>query len=108
MRVAIVSPYALSVFGGAQEQALSMSRELARRGHDVVIVAPDRDDHATYDTPAAILRFGPVLKVPANGSRAPLTLSPRAARRPRGPSPCGSRIGLGLYSLLLSLSRATK
>jgi phosphatidylinositol alpha-mannosyltransferase len=81
MRVAIVSPYALSVFGGAQEQALSMSRELARRGHDVVIVAPDRDDHATYDTPAAILRFGPVLKVPANGSRAPLTLSPRAARR---------------------------
>lgn len=81
MRVALVSPYALSVFGGVQEQALSMSRELARRGHDVVIVAPDAKDDATYDTPATILRFGTVLRVPANGSRAPLTLSPLASRR---------------------------
>jgi phosphatidyl-myo-inositol alpha-mannosyltransferase len=80
MRVALVSPYALSAFGGAQEQALAMSRELARRGHDVLIVAPDSHDHATYDTPAHVARFGAVLKIPANGSRAPLTLSPRASR----------------------------
>ena len=81
MRVAIVSPYALSAYGGAQEQALAMSRELTRRGHDVLVVAPDSHDHATYDTPAHVARFGPVLKVPANGSRAPLTLSPVASRR---------------------------
>ncbi len=80
MRVAIVSPYALSAFGGAQEQALAMSRELGRRGHDVLLVAPDGHDHATYDTSADVARFGTVLKIPANGSRAPLTLSPRAAR----------------------------
>ena len=80
MRVAIVSPYALSAFGGAQEQALAMSRELTRRGHDVLLVAPDGHDHATYDTPAHVARFGAVLKVPANGSRAPLTLSPVASR----------------------------
>lgn len=80
MRVAIVSSYALSAFGGAQEQALSMSRELTRRGHDALLVAPDGDDHAAYDTPAPILRFGRVLKIPANGSRAPLTLSPGASR----------------------------
>jgi phosphatidyl-myo-inositol alpha-mannosyltransferase len=81
LRVAIVSPYALSAFGGAQEQALAMSRELARRGHDVLLVAPDGHDHAAYDTPAHVARFGRVLKVPANGSRAPLTLSPRASRQ---------------------------
>lgn len=80
MRVALISPYALSVFGGAQEQVLAMSRELSRRGDDVLIVAPDASDRARYDTPAEIRRFGPLVKLPANGSRAPLTLSPRAAR----------------------------
>jgi phosphatidylinositol alpha-mannosyltransferase len=80
MRVALVSSYALSAFGGVQEQALAMSRELARRGHDVLIVAPDGRDHALYDTPALVARFGPVVKIPANGSRAPLTLSPNASR----------------------------
>ena len=81
MRVALVSPYALSVFGGVQEQTLAMSRELARRGHDVLIVAPNGSDHANYDTPAAIERFGWLLSFPANGSKAPLTLSPLAIRR---------------------------
>jgi phosphatidyl-myo-inositol alpha-mannosyltransferase len=81
LRVAIVSPYALSAYGGAQEQALAMSRELGRRGHDVLIVAPDGHDRDTYDTPADVARFGRVLKVPANGSRAPLTLSPLASRQ---------------------------
>ena len=81
MRVAIVSSYALSAYGGAQEQALAMSRELVRRGHDVVLVAPDGRDDAPYDTPAHVERFGAVMKIPANGSRAPLTLSPSAARQ---------------------------
>jgi phosphatidylinositol alpha-mannosyltransferase len=81
MRVAIVSSYALSAFGGVQEQALAMSRELTRRGHDVLLVAPDGHDHAHYDTPAQVARFGTVVKIPANGSRAPLTLSPIASRQ---------------------------
>lgn len=81
MRVALVSPYALSVHGGVQEQVLAMSRELVRRGHVVMILAPDASDDAAYDTPARIVRFGRLLKIPANGSRAPLTLSPLATRR---------------------------
>jgi len=80
VRVALISPYALSVFGGAQEQVLAMSRELGRRGHEVLIVAPDASDSTTYDTPARVLRFGHLVQLPANGSRAPLTLSPRAAQ----------------------------
>lgn len=82
-RVALVSPYALSVFGGVQEQALAMSRELARRDVSVLLIAPDADDHATYDTPARLERVGRRIALPANGSRAPLTLSLGAARRAR-------------------------
>lgn len=80
-RIALISPYALSVFGGVQEQVLAMSRELSRRGYDVLVLAPDAHDTSTYDTPARVQRFGSLLSVPANGSRAPLTFSPLAARR---------------------------
>ncbi len=82
-RVALVSPYALSVFGGVQEQVLSMSRELARRGATVLVVAPDRADLSAQDTPARVERLGRRWSVPANGSRAPLALSPLAARHAR-------------------------
>ncbi len=80
-RVVLVSPYALSVFGGVQEQVLAMSRELARRDWKVDVVAPDSADRASYDTPSALHRFGRLASLPANGSRAPLTLSPMASRR---------------------------
>jgi hypothetical protein len=61
-----------------------MSRELARRGHDVLVVAPDGHDRARYDTPAHVARFGAVLKLPANGSRAPAhALAARVATRAR-------------------------
>ena len=79
-RVALISPYALGVFGGVQEQVLAMSRELSVRGHEVLIVAPDASDSSRLDSPATVARFGRRLSLPANGSRAPLTLSPRAAR----------------------------
>ncbi len=79
-RVALISPYALSVHGGVQEQVLAMSRELARRDVEVLIVAPDAADQATYDTPSRVVRFGPLVSIPANGSRAPLGLSVRASQ----------------------------
>jgi len=80
-RIVLVSPYALSVFGGVQEQVLAMSRVLSERGDDVLVVAPDAHDVTKYDTPAKVVRLGPRISVPANGSRAPLTLSPRASQR---------------------------
>jgi phosphatidyl-myo-inositol alpha-mannosyltransferase len=82
-RVALVSPYALSVFGGVQEQVLAMSRVLSSRGRDVLIVAPDAHDDLNYDTPAKVVRLGPRWSMPANGSKAPLTLSPIASTRAR-------------------------
>jgi phosphatidylinositol alpha-mannosyltransferase len=82
-RVALVTPYALSVFGGVQEQVLAMSRELTRRGDEVLVVSPDASDPSTYDTTATVRHVGRLWSLPANGSRAPLTLSPLAARRAR-------------------------
>ena len=79
-RVSIISPYALSVFGGVQEQVVAMSRELSRRGLDVQVLAPDQSDQSHVDTPAQLVRLGPLVSVRANGSRAPLTLSARASR----------------------------
>lgn len=79
-RVTLVSPYALSAFGGVQEQVLSMSRELIRRGHEVQIIAPDARDHARHDTGAHVERIGRRFDVRANGSRAPLALSARSSR----------------------------
>jgi phosphatidylinositol alpha-mannosyltransferase len=82
-RIALVSPYALSVFGGVQEQVLAMSRVLSARGDDVLVVVPDAHDENKYDTPANVVRLGLRVSLPANGSRAPLTLSPLASQRAR-------------------------
>ena len=79
-RVALVSPYALSVFGGVQEQILAMARELERRDTRVLVICPDDTDTAHYDVAGEVRRFGRLLSIPANGSKAPLTLSPRASR----------------------------
>jgi phosphatidylinositol alpha-mannosyltransferase len=77
-RVALVSPYALGIFGGVQEQALAMSRELTRRGVEVMLVAPSSGGADAPDTPAQVRTFGSIVSMPANGSRAPITLSPSA------------------------------
>jgi len=96
MKVTLISPYALSVFGGVQEQVLSMSRELESRGHRVLIVTPDSGDTTTYDTPAEIVRLGSLVTLPANGSRAPLTLAGSASRAAlaaiRSFGPAGQRV----------------
>ena len=80
-RCVLVSPYAMSVPGGVQEQVLAMSRDLSRRGVEVLLLAPDSDDEFQLSTPAHVERFGKLLSLPANGSKAPVTLSWSAARK---------------------------
>ena len=82
-RIAIVCPYALSIYGGVQEQVLAMSRELTARGNDVLIISPDSSDVSDYETTAKVAHFGRLFSIPANGSRAPITLSFSAANRAR-------------------------
>ena len=82
-RIALLSPYALSVPGGVQEQVLAMSRELCAREAAVLVIAPDDGDSAVYDTPASVVHLGRRRLVSANGSRAPVTVSLVASRRAR-------------------------
>jgi phosphatidylinositol alpha-mannosyltransferase len=57
-----------------------MARDLAGRGVDVVVCSPGTQDGPLVDAGVAHVAIGGVLAVPANGSRAPITLSPSAAR----------------------------
>lgn len=79
-RVQLVSPYALSVPGGVQTQVRAMARELASRGLSVTVCSPGVRDDVFDSLGIAHVAVGPVVGVPANGSRAPVTFSPRASR----------------------------
>ncbi|HVC14839.1 MAG TPA: glycosyltransferase family 4 protein [Acidimicrobiales bacterium] len=79
LRVAMVCPYDLSRPGGVQGQALGLARALRRTGHDVVVVAPDAR-RAGWVTGHAYVA-GRSVGLSANGSVAPVSISPLAARR---------------------------
>ena len=105
MRVAIHCPYSLSRPGGVQGQVVSLARALHALGHGAVVLAPadaHADDRAAGRAaghggapigPARptslaaslgladndLVVLGRSVAVPANGSVAPLSLSPGAA-----------------------------
>ena len=83
MRVAIVCPYSLAVPGGVQQQVLGLAAALGRAGEDVTVLAPT-GPAAYRGGPAAgygVVLVGHSLRVPANGSRAPVSLSLASGRR---------------------------
>jgi phosphatidyl-myo-inositol alpha-mannosyltransferase len=77
MRVLLVSPYSLSVFGGVQGQVLGLARSLRELGVDARVVAP-------CDGPPperGILTVGPSTNFSSNGSIAPIASGKPVARR---------------------------
>lgn len=77
LRVAMVCPYSLSVWGGVQGQVMGLARELRRVGIEVRVLAPcDGPPPATFVTP-----LGDSLPTAANGSMAPLAPDPSATLR---------------------------
>jgi len=82
MRVALWCPYSLSRPGGVQGQVLGLARALRADAHDAVVFAPA---DGPLDTPGlppdAVVAVGRSIGVPANGSVAPVTVSPAAAVR---------------------------
>ena len=77
MRVALVCPYSISVFGGVQTQVMGLSDAFRSLGHEVDVVAP-----ADGPTDVEGLRaVGNSIKVRANGSVAPISPLPPAWRR---------------------------
>ena len=77
MRVLLVSPYSLSVFGGVQGQVLGLARSLRELGVDARVVAP-------CDGPPperGIVTVGPSTNFSSNGSIAPIAGGKPVARR---------------------------
>ncbi len=75
MKVALVSPYGLDHHGGVQDQVLRLARWLREAGHEATVAAPAAGEHG--------VDLGPTVRVPANRSRAPICLDPRAVGRAR-------------------------
>lgn len=82
MRVALVCPYSLSRPGGVQSQVLGQARALLARGVEVTVLAPADGRVEVDGMPAAsLVVVGRSMGLPANGSVAPVALSPAAAVR---------------------------
>jgi phosphatidylinositol alpha-mannosyltransferase len=77
LRIAMVSPYSLTIPGGVQHQVLGLARELRRMGHEVRVLGPcDGPPPEPFVTP-----LGNSLPTAANGSSVPLAPDPSAAMR---------------------------
>ncbi|MFA9445698.1 glycosyltransferase family 4 protein [Egicoccus sp. AB-alg6-2] len=74
LRVALVTPYDLRTPGGVQSHVTHLAAALRARGDEVTVFGPGSDEAAA---------IGRSLRVPFNGSVAPVAPSPRAARRLR-------------------------
>ncbi len=77
LRVALVCPYSVSVYGGVQLQVLGLAAELRAAGVDARVLAP------TDGPPPSpgITSLGPTYRFPSNGSIAPITSSKAVAQR---------------------------
>jgi phosphatidylinositol alpha-mannosyltransferase len=81
LKIAMLSPYALSRPGGVQGQVLGLSRALRALGHDVTILAPDDGRAAPAPDVGEVFVAGHPTGLRSNGSVAPVTISPLAAVR---------------------------
>lgn len=77
LRVALICPYSLSLFGGVQLQVLGLAQALRAGGVDARVLAP-----SDGPPPApGITSLGPTFRFPTNGSIAPITAGKAAASR---------------------------
>ena len=83
LRIALVCPYSLSRPGGVQGQVVGLARALEAREHKVTVFAP-LDDPGDAPDDIDLVVTGHSVPLPSNGSRAPVSVSPRAAMRAVG------------------------
>lgn len=78
MRVALVCPYAWDRYGGVQSHVRALALALNQKGHETGVMAPYLLDRSTLNEPG-ITFVGRAIRVPANGSVAPLAFGPLVA-----------------------------
>jgi phosphatidyl-myo-inositol alpha-mannosyltransferase len=81
MRIAMLSPYALSRPGGVQGQVIGLARSLRALGHEVTVLAPARPGDEMPEAAGEHFTFGRPVALHSNGSVAPVALWPTAAAR---------------------------
>ena len=79
MRIALVCPYDLDMPGGVQTQCRTIATALAGRAHEVLLVGAGRARERVG--PYRTRTVGISVAIAANGSRAPVALTPDAAVR---------------------------
>lgn len=82
MKIAVVCPYAWDLPGGVQSHVRSLAAALAERGHAVLVLAPLSGRPPSTPFPASSEGFGftpagRALRLPMNGSVAPIAFGPR-------------------------------
>jgi phosphatidyl-myo-inositol alpha-mannosyltransferase len=75
VKVALVCPYAWDRPGGVQTHVRALARALEERGHASVVLAPGE----VGESDTGVVSVGRALGIPANGSVAPIAISPVAA-----------------------------
>ena len=84
MRIAQISPYDLSYHGGVVAHMASLSRELSRRGNEVVLFAPrSRPQTAPDVSGLEVVPLGGSVPFAAGGSVSRISMSVKAARHMR-------------------------
>jgi phosphatidylinositol alpha-mannosyltransferase len=79
VRVAIACPYAWDAPGGVQVHIRQLAQHLRRRGHQTLILAPAASGSADGE----VVDVGRPIRIPFNGSVAPICPDPRSRRRIR-------------------------
>jgi phosphatidyl-myo-inositol alpha-mannosyltransferase len=79
----MVCPYSLSRPGGVQGQVVGLVRALDARGHQATVFAP-LDDRRDAPSDVNLVVTGQSVSLPANGSVAPVSVSPLAVHRALG------------------------
>src|SRR5487761_2445335 len=77
----MICPYDIDLPGGVQNQVIGMAKSLSR-DHELTILAPGTTvPQQLYSSSVETKPLGPSIKFRANGSVAPISLSPSAAAR---------------------------
>lgn len=77
MKVGIVCPYSFDEPGGVQAHIIDLARALKVKGHDVSVLGPASPD---TDLPEFVVKGGPAVAVPYNGSVARISFGPRVIK----------------------------
>jgi phosphatidylinositol alpha-mannosyltransferase len=81
IRIAMVSPYALTRPGGVQGQVIGLARALRALGHDVTVVAPADADRPFPEPAGEHYSIGRPTELHSNGSVAPVAFGPAPVAR---------------------------